>query len=52
MELKESQLLIKVERTLKEAFLASCKERDTTASREIRHFMRGCLKKHGQKSMF
>lgn len=52
METKESQLLIKVEKSLKDAFLATCKERDTTAAREIRSFMRDYLKKHGQKSMF
>lgn len=42
---------VKVDGELREAFVATCKERDTTAAQEIRKFMRDYIKKHGQKSL-
>jgi len=37
---KESQLVIRVEKAEKTAFLALCEALDTTAGREVRRFMR------------
>jgi len=40
---KDSQLLIKINREEKYAFIEMCEEQDTTASREIRAFIKGKL---------
>ncbi|MEM8935383.1 MAG: hypothetical protein AAGC77_03150 [Pseudomonadota bacterium] len=40
---KDSQLVIRVSATEREAFLAACDALDTTASREIRQFMKKFL---------
>ena len=37
---KDSQLLIKINREQKYAFIELCEEQDTTASREIRAFIK------------
>lgn len=40
-----------VEKELKDAFVNSCLAMDTTASRELRQFMRQYLAKHGQQKL-
>jgi len=44
---KDSQLLIKVNKEDKKAFIEICESQDTTASREIRRFISRTIKKHG-----
>ncbi|MFA5631396.1 MAG: hypothetical protein WC997_07790 [Porticoccaceae bacterium] len=43
---KDSQLLIRISSSERELFLQLCEQLDTTAAREIRHFIRGFIKKH------
>ena len=43
---KDSQLLIRISSEERERFLQLCEELDTSAAREIRHFIRGFLKKN------
>lgn len=45
-------LTVKIERELRDAFVETCKEMDTTAAREVRQFIRNFLKKHGQRELF
>jgi hypothetical protein len=40
-----------VEKELKDAFVNSCVAMDSTASRELRQFMRQYLAKHGQQKL-
>jgi hypothetical protein len=40
-----------VEKELKDAFVSSCLAQDSTASRELRLFMRQYLAKHGQQKL-
>jgi hypothetical protein len=40
-----------VEKELKDAFVNSCIAMDSTASRELRQFMRQYLAKHGQQKL-
>lgn len=40
-----------VEKELKDAFVNSCVAQDSTASRELRLFMRQYLAKHGQQKL-
>ena len=47
---KEVQLVIRVPKHLRDNFIGSCKNMDTTASREVRRFMADYIKKNGQKS--
>ena len=47
-----AQLPIRVEQNLKDAFIATCKTQDSTASQELRKFMREYIKKHGQQDLF
>lgn len=46
---KDAQLMIKLDKDLKKDFNKLCKELDTSASREIRHFMRDFVEKHTKK---
>lgn len=43
---KDSQLVLRLDRDERDAFVALCKELDTSAAREIRAFIRGFLKQH------
>ncbi len=43
---KGSQLVIRVDREERDAFVALCDRLDTSASREIRHFMRRFVEEH------
>jgi hypothetical protein len=42
---------IRIEKHLKDAFLKSCKAKDSNASREMRLFIRSYIAKHGQQSL-
>lgn len=43
---KNSQLIIRIKKEERDAFVELCDDLDTSAAREIRHFIRGFLKKH------
>lgn len=43
---KGSQLVIRIEKAEREAFVSLCETLDTTAAREIRRFMRDFVKGH------
>ncbi|QPH56195.1 hypothetical protein I0K15_10800 [Pontivivens ytuae] len=43
---KSSQLVIRVEKSERDAFVQLCDELDTSAAREIRHFMRRFVDEH------
>ena len=43
---KDSQLLIRISSVEREQFVQLCEQLDTTAAREIRHFIRKFIKKH------
>ena len=44
---KDSQLVLRLSRGERDAFVDLCDELDTSAAREIRKFIRGFLKEHG-----
>lgn len=44
---KDSQLILRLGRAERDAFVSLCKSRDTTAAREVRGFIRKYLRKHG-----
>jgi hypothetical protein len=49
---KDSSLMnVRVEQVVREQFLKSCKDQDTTAAREIRQFMRSYIAKNGQAGL-
>ncbi len=43
---KDAQLVLRLDRADRDAFIQLCKALDTSASREVRHFIRDFLKKH------
>ncbi len=43
---KNSQLIIRLNKQEKEAFIDLCDDLDTSAAREVRHFIRKFLKQH------
>ncbi|WP_211310362.1 hypothetical protein [Pontivivens insulae] len=43
---KSSQLVIRVEKDERDAFVSLCEDMDTSAAREIRHFMRDFVRKN------
>jgi len=45
---KDIRMNIRVEESLRDAFVACCKAQDTTAARELRDHMRKYVKQHGQ----
>lgn len=47
----EQMLTVKVPAAMHKAFLRSCQSQDTTASREVRRFMRSYVAQHGQASL-
>lgn len=47
---KDAQLILRLDKAERDAFVALCKEMDTTAAREIRHFIRKFMKKNAGKS--
>lgn len=44
---KDSQLVLRLDKEDRDAFVALCKDLDTSAAREIRRFIRGFLKENG-----
>ncbi len=44
-----SQLVVRVHKDERDAFVELCEKLDTSASREIRSFMRGYVEKNGKK---
>jgi len=46
---KGSQLLIRIDKAERAAFVSLCEELDTSAAREIRRFMRAFVARHAQK---
>jgi len=45
---KNSQLVLRLDKDERDAFVELCKELDTSAAREIRHFIRGFMKEHAE----
>lgn len=43
---KNSQLVLRLDKDERDAFVDLCKEMDTSAAREIRHFIRRFMKKN------
>ena len=44
---KDSQLVLRLNQEERDAFVELCKSLDTSAAREIRHFIRDFLKRNG-----
>ncbi|MGH1356417.1 MAG: hypothetical protein ACRBBS_15220 [Thalassovita sp.] len=44
---KDSQLVLRLDKEERDAFVELCKDMDTSAAREIRGFIRGFMKEHG-----
>lgn len=44
---KDSQLILRLDKEERDQFVALCKELDTSAAREIRHFIRKFIKENG-----
>ncbi|HRF44299.1 MAG TPA: hypothetical protein PLD30_08665 [Candidatus Competibacteraceae bacterium] len=47
---KEVKLVVRSEADLRDAFIESCQEMDTTASREVRRFIRDFLAPAGKET--
>lgn len=45
---KNAQLVLRLDKSERDAFVDLCKELDTSAAREIRRFIRGFLKENEQ----
>lgn len=46
---KDSQLVLRLDKGERDAFVELCKQLDTSAAREIRRFIREFMKTQGQK---
>jgi hypothetical protein len=46
---KDSQLVMRLDKAERDAFVDLCKEMDTSAAREIRRFIRDFMKENGGK---
>lgn len=46
---KNSQLIIRLNKEEKNAFIELCDDLDTSAAREVRHFIRKFLKQHEEE---
>ncbi len=44
---KDAQLIIRINKAERDAFVELCEEVDTSAAREVRRFIRDFLKAHG-----
>ncbi|MBY6046859.1 hypothetical protein [Vannielia litorea] len=44
---KDSQLIIRIKKDERDAFVDLCEQLDTSAAREIRRFIRGFVKENG-----
>ena len=47
---KDSQLILRLDKSERDAFIATCKEMDTSAAREIRRFIRDFMAQHEAKA--
>lgn len=47
---KDSQLIIRISKEERDAFVDLCDHMDTSAAREVRHFIRGFLASHSDAS--
>ena len=47
---KDSQLVIRINRKNRDAFVELCEDMDTSAAREIRHFIQDFIHRHHGKS--
>lgn len=45
---KDAQLVLRMDREDRDAFVKACKDMDSSASREVRMFIRDFLKIHGE----
>jgi len=45
---KDSQLILRLDKEERDAFVKLCKEQDTSAAREIRRFIRDYLGEHAE----
>lgn len=45
---KDSQLVLRLDKAQRDAFVSLCNDMDTSAAREIRAFIRHFLKEHDQ----
>lgn len=45
---KNSQLVLRLDKDERDAFVELCKELDTSAAREIRRFIRGFMKENAE----
>ncbi|MGE4327773.1 MAG: hypothetical protein AB7E21_16960 [Pseudodonghicola sp.] len=45
---KDSQLVLRLDKAERDAFVDLCKRMDTSAAREIRRFIRSFLKENGE----
>lgn len=43
---KDAQLVLRLDKGERDAFVELCKDLDTSAAREVRRFIRGFLKEH------
>ncbi len=46
---KNSQLVLRLDKDERDAFVELCRDLDTSAAREIRRFIRGFMKENAQK---
>ncbi|TCL08949.1 hypothetical protein BXY66_0990 [Shimia isoporae] len=46
---KDSQLVLRLDKEERDAFVELCKDLDTSAAREIRRFIRGFMKEHEEE---
>lgn len=47
---KDDTLIIKINKEQKKEFIQLCKDVDTSASRELRHFIKNFIEEHAQKN--
>lgn len=47
---EEVKLVVRIEAGLRDAFIEACQDIDTTASREVRRFIRDFLARSGQET--
>lgn len=47
---EEVKLVVRIEAGLRDAFIEACQDLDTTASREVRRFIRDFLARSGQET--
>ncbi|PIE07606.1 MAG: hypothetical protein CSA74_06640 [Rhodobacterales bacterium] len=45
---KDAQLMVRINKAERDAFVALCEEEDTSAAREVRRFIRSFLDRYGR----